>query len=97
MMPPKSPSLNLEENSVDNWVTVFGFQPSAASSILCQFSQLGQLLEHRFPPKGNWVHLHYYSKMEARRALSYHGKIIGGTTMIAVIPCKDMVSKLLIN
>lgn len=71
---------------------MFGFPPSASSTILNHFSQLGQLLESRFPPKGNWVNLHYYSKMEARRALTYHGKVFGGTTMIGVMPCKDPVS-----
>lgn len=93
MLPPVTPVRNFQtdENSyaMDNWVTVFGFPPSAASSILLQFAQLGQILEHRFPPKGNWVHLHYYSRMEARRALTYHGKVLGSNTMIGVIPCQD--------
>ncbi|XP_075214494.1 nucleoporin 35 isoform X2 [Lycorma delicatula] len=78
-----------QSTNIENWVTVFGFPPSASSTILNHFSQLGQLLESRFPPKGNWVNLHYYSKMEARRALTYHGKVFGGTTMIGVMPCKD--------
>lgn len=75
--------------TADHWVTVFGFPPSAASNVLAQFSQLGQLQQHVFPAKGNWMHLRYFSKMEARRAYSYNGKVFGGSTMLGVVPCKD--------
>ncbi|XP_022192935.2 nucleoporin NUP35 [Nilaparvata lugens] len=75
--------------TADHWVTVFGFPPSAATTVLAQFSQLGQLQQHVTPPKGNWMHLRYYSKMEARRAYSYNGKVFGGSVMVGVVPCKD--------
>lgn len=47
----------------NNWVTVFGFPPSAASFILSQFSQLGTILQHHIPPNGNWMHLKYQTKL----------------------------------
>lgn len=80
---------NLEEN--ERWVTVFGFPPAAASVIVGQFSQVGHIVEHRFPGQGNWVNICYASKLDARRALSYNGKILGGHTMVGVIPCQDYV------
>lgn len=80
---------NLEEN--ERWVTVFGFPPAAASAIVGQFSQVGHIVEHRFPGQGNWVNICYASKLDARRALSYNGKILGGHTMVGVVPCQDYV------
>ena len=47
----------------NNWVTVFGFPPSAASFILSQFAQLGTILQHHIPPNGNWMHLKYQTKL----------------------------------
>ncbi|XP_046668686.1 nucleoporin NUP35 isoform X2 [Homalodisca vitripennis] len=86
-MTPTQNAQNTDEN--EKWVTVFGFPLSAASSILGQFSQVGHILEHRFPGQGNWVNICYTSKLDARRALSYNGKILGGHTMIGVVPCRD--------
>ncbi|XP_054275398.1 nucleoporin NUP35-like isoform X2 [Macrosteles quadrilineatus] len=73
----------------ERWVTVFGFPPAAASSVLGQFSQVGHIIEHRFPGQGNWVNICYASKLDARRALSYNGKVLSGHTMIGVVPCRD--------
>ena len=50
--------------SSNNWVTVFGFPPSAASYILSQFSQCGNILQHHVPPNGNWMHLKFQTKYE---------------------------------
>ena len=36
------------------WITVFGFPPAAASYILQQFSQFGNILKHVIAPNGNW-------------------------------------------
>merc|ERR1719193_96196 len=38
-----------------NWVTVWGFPPSAASFILQQFGACGTVLQHVMPPNSNWV------------------------------------------
>lgn len=73
----------------NTWVTIFGFPPSAASFILSQFSHYGSILEKRMPAKGNWMHVHYQTKLECRKALSNNGKVFGGTIMIGVMLCKD--------
>jgi nuclear pore complex protein Nup53 len=76
-------------------VTIFGFPPSAASFILSQFSHYGSILEKRMPAKGNWMHVHYQTKLECRKALSNNGKVFGGTIMIGVMLCKDQVIKII--
>lgn len=73
----------------DTWVTVFGFPPAAASYILTQFTQLGTITEHHNPGSGNWMHLKYMTKLQARKALSKNGKVFSGNIMIGVVPCSD--------
>lgn len=73
----------------DTWVTVFGFPPAAASYILTQFTQLGTITEHHNPGSGNWMHLKYMTKLQARKALSKNGKVFSGNIMIGVVPCTD--------
>lgn len=43
---------------------------------------------------GNWMHLQYQSKLQARKALSKDGKVFGDTIMVGVKPCIDKVSAL---
>nr|KAF6450800.1 nucleoporin 35 [Molossus molossus] len=38
---------------------------------------------------GNWMHIRYQSKLQARKALSKDGKIFGESIMIGVKPCID--------
>ncbi|KAK3726984.1 hypothetical protein QZH41_014718, partial [Actinostola sp. cb2023] len=71
----------------DCWVTVFGFPPAASSYILEQFSQYGNIMRHEVMTNRNWMHIQYQSKLQAKKALSKHGKVFGGNLMIAVIPC----------
>ncbi|XP_050729747.1 nucleoporin NUP35-like isoform X2 [Eriocheir sinensis] len=73
----------------DTWVTVFGFPPAAASYILTQFTQLGTITEHHNPGSGNWMHLKYMTKLQARKALSKNGKVFSGNIMIGVVACTD--------
>nr|XP_039267329.1 nucleoporin NUP35-like [Styela clava] len=75
----------------DTWVTIFGFPSSASSYILQQFSRCGVILEHHSAPEdGNWIHIHFESKLQARKALSKSGKILPGNLMIGVTPCMDI-------
>ncbi|KAJ8050761.1 Nucleoporin NUP35 [Holothuria leucospilota] len=71
------------------WVTVFGFPPAAASYILQQFSQYGNIQKHVVASNGNWMHLQFSSKLQAKKALSKNGKIFGGNIMIGATPCID--------
>lgn len=81
--------LRADENLDETWVTVFGFPSSAVSYILQQFSQYGNILEHKISGSNNWVHIHYQSKIQAKKALGKNGKIFAGNMMIGVQPCID--------
>lgn len=37
------------------------------------------------------MHVHYQSKLQAKKALSKNGKVFGGRMMIGVLPCIDKV------
>lgn len=41
---------------------------------------------------GNWMHLQYQSRLQARKALSKDGKVFGDAIMVGVKPCIDKVS-----
>nr|XP_022343203.1 nucleoporin NUP53-like [Crassostrea virginica] len=75
----------------ETWVTVFGFQAAAASYFVQQFSQYGNILKYEIASEGNWMHLHYQSKLQAKKALSKDGKIFNNCVMIGVKPCIDKV------
>uniref|UniRef100_A0A8C2ARL7 Nucleoporin NUP53 n=1 Tax=Cyprinus carpio TaxID=7962 RepID=A0A8C2ARL7_CYPCA len=82
-------ALSSEDQLDDTWVTVFGFPPASASYILLQFAQYGNILKHVMSNTGNWMHVRYQSKLQARKALSKDGKIFGEAIMIGVKPCID--------
>jgi len=73
----------------DSWVTVWGFPPAAASFVIEQFSGCGAVLQHVMPPNSNWMHLRFQTRMQASKALSKSGTVLGGTLMVGVGPCKD--------
>ncbi|KAJ6665173.1 hypothetical protein lerEdw1_004221 [Lerista edwardsae] len=82
-------ALTSEDQLDDTWVTVFGFPQASASYILLQFAQYGNILKHVMSNTGNWMHIHYQSKLQARKALSKDGRIFGESIMIGVKPCID--------
>lgn len=82
-------TLSSEDLLDDTWVTVFGFPPASASYILLQFAQYGNIIKHVMSNTGNWMHIQYQSKLQARKALSKDGKIFGEAIMIGVKPCID--------
>ncbi|NXI44254.1 NUP35 protein, partial [Galbula dea] len=82
-------SLTSEDQLDETWVTVFGFPQASASYILLQFAQYGNILKHVMSDSGNWMHIRYQSKLQARKALSKDGKIYGESIMIGVKPCID--------
>lgn len=73
------------------WVTVFGFPPSALNNVLSYISSRVRILDkHCAPqPQSNWIHLKCASEVEAQRALACNGNIVSGSIMIGVIPCTD--------
>ena len=69
------------------------FSPSSASFVVQRFSQYGTILSHHTAPNGgNWMHIHFATSLQARKALSRNGKILPGNIMIGVVPCIDVVS-----
>uniref|UniRef100_A0A8C2WLJ8 Nucleoporin NUP53 n=1 Tax=Cyclopterus lumpus TaxID=8103 RepID=A0A8C2WLJ8_CYCLU len=82
-------SLSSEDHLDQTWITVFGFPPASASYILLQFAQYGNILKHTMASPGNWMHLQYQSRLQARKALSKDGKVFGDAIMVGVKPCID--------
>lgn len=82
-------ALSSEDQLDQTWVTVFGFPPASASYILLQFAQYGNVLRHSMASPGNWMHLQYQSRLQARKALSKDGKVFGDAIMVGVKPCID--------
>ncbi|KAJ8255881.1 hypothetical protein COCON_G00197450 [Conger conger] len=82
-------TLSSDDHLDDTWITVFGFPPASASYILLQFAQYGNILKHVMSNTGNWMHLQYQSKLQARKALSKDGKVFGEAIMIGVKACID--------
>ncbi|XP_071310563.1 nucleoporin NUP35-like [Agelaius tricolor] len=85
-------SLTSEDQLDDTWVTVFGFPQASASYIVLQFAQYGNIFKHVMSNTGNWMHIRYQSKLQARKALSKDGKVFGESIMIGVKPCIEKVS-----
>jgi len=82
-------ALSADEVLDESRVTVFGFPPAASSYILQQFSQYGSIVEHKMSNCGNWMHIHYQSKLQAKKALSKNGKVYAGSIMVGVSHCID--------
>jgi nuclear pore complex protein Nup53 len=82
-------TLGSGDNAHECWVTVFGFPAAAASYVLEQFSQYGTILRHSMSSDGNWMHLLFQSRLQAKKALSKNGKVYGNGIMIGVQPCID--------
>lgn len=82
-------NLDPDRMSEDCWVTVFGFPAARASFILSQFGQFGTIEKHIVTNDGNWMHIKYQNKLQARCALNRNGRVFGDNIMVGVIPCTD--------
>jgi len=68
------------------WITVFGFNNSATSFILKQFRQYGIILQHVINQDGgNWIHIQYKTKIQAKKAMSKNGKVY--FILVYFFPC----------
>ncbi|XP_042909224.1 nucleoporin NUP35 isoform X1 [Parasteatoda tepidariorum] len=83
-------ALKSSEQLDESWVTIFGFPPASSHYILQQFNQYGNIIEHKSSPNGNWMHVKYQSKLQAKKALSKNGKVYSGNIMIGVKACIEM-------
>lgn len=92
MFPNSSLTMSTSESqSLQQWVTVFGFLPSDIKAVFAFMSTRVRIVDkHLGPqPQSNWIHLKCASEQEAQRALACNGSIISGWTMIGVVPCTD--------
>ncbi|KAI6234063.1 MPPN domain containing protein [Aphelenchoides fujianensis] len=73
----------------DYWVTVFGFTAEDRDMILNVFARHGNVVSHKVPRVGNWVHIRYSSVLHAQQALKRNGNTIADRLMIGVAKCTD--------
>ncbi|CAF4904557.1 unnamed protein product [Pieris macdunnoughi] len=71
------------------WITVFGFPPNAANTVLARFSNCGAILDKQYPTQGNWAHIRYATRAEKERSLALNGRQILPGIMVGVVECKD--------
>lgn len=62
-----------------------GFPAAAASFIYTNFALYGSIVQSKCNPGGNWLHIQYASRIDARKALACNGKVLGGSIMVGVI------------
>ncbi|KAI9594671.1 hypothetical protein BDF19DRAFT_444486 [Syncephalis fuscata] len=71
------PALAEARNETPMSVTVFGFPPSAASSILSRFRDLGDVIGFKPPTQGaNHFTITYRTRLHAQRAISLNGTLV---------------------
>ncbi|VEN58448.1 unnamed protein product [Callosobruchus maculatus] len=80
----KSNVVTIRDKIDTNWVTVFGFPPSALPLVLAQLANSGPIADKKTPPAGNWVHVKFNNTSEVARALSLNGKMLNDNIMIGV-------------
>ncbi|CAH8631349.1 unnamed protein product [Dicrocoelium dendriticum] len=77
----------------DRLISVLNSQPSyptcRASFILGQFAQFGTIEKHVITNDGNWMHIKYQNKLQARNAVGRNGRIFGDNIMVGVMPCTN--------
>ncbi|XP_049866437.1 nucleoporin Nup35 [Pectinophora gossypiella] len=71
------------------WVTVFGFPPNAANTVLARFSNCGAILDKQYPTQGNWAHIRYATRAEKERALALSGRQVLPGVMVGVVECRE--------
>ncbi|XP_002156501.1 nucleoporin NUP35 [Hydra vulgaris] len=79
--------INSDDIIDDTAVTVFGFPPAASSYILQEFSQYGTIEKYEMHNVGNWLHIKYQTRIQAKKALSKNGKQYAQRIMVGVLPC----------
>ncbi|XP_045446048.1 nucleoporin Nup35 [Melitaea cinxia] len=71
------------------WVTVFGFPPNAANTVLARFSNCGAILDKQYPTQGNWAHVRYATRAEKERAIALNGRQVLPGVMVGVVECRE--------
>ncbi|KAL4704004.1 hypothetical protein ACJJTC_018044 [Scirpophaga incertulas] len=85
-----SPWQNGYQEQEEYWVTIFGFPPNAANTVLARFSNCGAILDKQYPTQGNWAHIRYATRAEKERAMGLSGRQILPGIMVGVVECRDV-------
>ncbi|XP_011559308.3 nucleoporin Nup35 [Plutella xylostella] len=73
----------------EHWITVFGFPPNAANTVLARFSNCGAILDKQYPTQGNWAHIRYATRAEKERAMALNGRQVLPGVMVGVVECQE--------
>uniref|UniRef100_UPI003AAD8A85 nucleoporin NUP35 n=1 Tax=Centroberyx gerrardi TaxID=166262 RepID=UPI003AAD8A85 len=63
--------------------------PGTGVQQLCLSPAQVRCIDLQMASPGNWMHLQYQSRLQARKALSKDGKVFGDWIMVGVKPCID--------
>jgi len=74
---------------LDTWITVWGFPPSSVSFILSELSVCGTVLQHVMPPNSNWMHVRMQTRLQASKAVTRSGAVLGGSIMVGISACRE--------
>uniref|UniRef100_A0A914CDN8 Nucleoporin NUP35 n=1 Tax=Acrobeloides nanus TaxID=290746 RepID=A0A914CDN8_9BILA len=83
-----SPELANGHTSKDFWLTVFGFPRDNVQDVMNLFARHGNIVAHKIPAEGNWVHIRYSSLVHVKQALSRNAQTYNGI-MLGVVSCTD--------
>ncbi|CAJ0571743.1 unnamed protein product, partial [Mesorhabditis spiculigera] len=89
---PEDSAFDLDRSEAEArecWVTVFGFLPGDNNKIITYFGRHGDIVDHRIPAQGNWMHLCYSSPVHAAQAISRNGIVMEGHVKVGVVQCTD--------
>lgn len=83
--------------SLTNSMYIIRFRSTTSLSVfqlitLMCFVTLRSLSVLQITNDGNWMHIKYQNKLQARCALSRNGRVFGDNIMVGVMPCSDEVS-----
>ena len=75
----------------NHWITVYGFRPSEAGTVLEDFRRCGEILHYGFfgQEGGNFIHFQYASREAAQRALARDGEHLRPNLMVGVRPIRQ--------
>lgn len=75
-------------HGLDTWVTVYGFQPGDAATVLRTFQAMGEVVDFGSygPAQANWMHIRFRTRHGAQRALGHDGRRISDGLIVGVKP-----------
>ena len=69
--------------------------PSQVSTSFCISFENDVASFNSITVQGNWMHLKFASRLQARKAMARNGRLLTDTLMVGVVPCTDAVTPLI--